>query len=104
MTASPNPVRPPAESPSWPFDWLWPYTHLARDFGAYARAVTRSTDAMEAIHAEADFGAKLFADMMRSYFDLAIAPWTAVASVMAERAEQAPPEAPPRPTRRRGGR
>ena len=102
MTASPNLARQPPEFPSWPFEGLSLYSHLARDFGAYAQAMTRCTDAMEAFHAEAEFGARLFADMMRGYFDLALAPWTAAASVMAERAEEAPPEAQPQPMRRRG--
>jgi hypothetical protein len=104
MAASPNKAHPTPEFPSWPFDCLSLYSQMARDFGAYAQTLTRCTDAMEAAHAEADLGVKLFADLMRGYFDLALAPWSAVAAAMAERAgdAEAQPEARPQPMRSRG--
>jgi hypothetical protein len=61
--------------------------------------MTRCTDAMEAARVEADFGAQIFADLMKGYFDLALAPWTAMATAMAEQAEQ--PQAPSRPAQSR---
>jgi hypothetical protein len=67
---------------------------MARDVGAYAQAMTQCTDAMEAAHVEGDFGVRLFADLMKGYFDLALAPWTAMILVMAETAEE-PPAQPP---------
>ena len=79
MAALPNQAPLGAEFPYWPFNYLSLCSQAARDFGAYAQAVTKSTDAMEAAHAEADFGAKLFADLMQGYFNLALAPWAAVA-------------------------
>lgn len=103
MAASPNQAFQAGEFPCWPFNCLTLYSQMARDFGAYTQAVTKSTDAMEAARAEADFGVKLFADLMQGYFDLALAPWTAVASVMAEHAvdARAAPEVQARPIRSR---
>ena len=103
MAASPNRTPQTPDFPLWPFDCLSLYSQMARDFGAYAQDMTRCTDAMEAARAEADFGVKLFADLMQGYFDLALAPWTAMASVMAEQAEGGRPE-PVAPTRPRSSR
>jgi hypothetical protein len=77
------------------------YTQMARDFGRYAQEMTQCTDAMEAARVEADFGASLFADLMKGYFDLALAPWVAIASVMAEQAEAPPTAALPKRPRAR---
>jgi hypothetical protein len=82
-----SPTRSQApEFPYWPFSCLSLYAQMARDFGGYAEAMARSTDAMEAARAEADFGVRLYADLMQGYWDLALAPWTAMASVVAESA------------------
>jgi hypothetical protein len=95
MAASPNRSLQAPEFPYWPYNCLSLYSHMARDFSRYAQAMTKSTDAMEAAHAEGDFGVRLFADLMQGYFDLALAPWTAMASMMAESAKdvQASPAA-----------
>jgi hypothetical protein len=91
MAASPYPAPQAPEFPYWPYNCLSLYTHMARDFSRYAQAMTKSTDAMEAARAEGDFGVRLFGDLMQGYFDLALAPWTAMASVMTERAGGAQP-------------
>lgn len=103
MAASPHQASHTPEFPYWPFNWLSVYSQVAHDFGNYTQAITRCTDAMEAARVEGDFGVRLFADLMQGYFDLALAPWTAVASVMAERAEHGPaPAVEPAPMRSRG--
>jgi hypothetical protein len=91
MAASPTQAPQAPEFPYWPFNCLSLYTHMARDFGRYTQAMTRSTDPLEATRAEADFGVRLYADLMQGYFDLALAPWTAMASVMAQRPETPEP-------------
>jgi hypothetical protein len=102
MAASIHQASQTPEFPYWPFSWLSVYSQMARDFGNYTQAMTRCTDAMEAARVEGDFGVRLFADLMRGYYDLALAPWTAVASVMAERAGDArAPAVEIRPTRSR---
>src|SRR5689334_10241232 len=87
------------EFPFWPFACLSLYTRMARDFGSCAEAVARSNDAMDAVRAETELGAKLFADLARGYYDLALAPWAAMAATMAEEmqaaAEEMPPARPP---------
>jgi hypothetical protein len=95
MAASPHRASGTPEFPYWPFNCLSLYSQMARDVGDYAQAMTRCTDAMEAARVERDFGVRLFADLMQGYFDLALAPWTAMAAVMAEAAEdvQAEPRA-----------
>jgi hypothetical protein len=95
MAASSYQHHQAPEFPFWPFSCLSLYTQMARDFGGYAEALTRSTDAMEAARAEADFGVRLFTDLMQGYYDLALAPWTAVAAAMAEPARGVPEAAPP---------
>jgi hypothetical protein len=102
MAASPHRASKASEFPYWPFNCLSLYTHMARDFGAYTQAMTQCTDAMEAAHVEGDFGVRLFADLMQGYFDLALAPWNAMISVMAETAEEAPAQPLIRLTRARG--
>lgn len=81
--------------PYWPFNWLSAYGQVARDFGRYAQALTQCTDAMEAARAEADFGLRLFDDLVQAYWALAAAPLTALASATA----QAPGAAELRPVR-----
>jgi hypothetical protein len=104
MAASPNQAQQAPEFPYWPYNCLSLYTHMARDFSRYAQAMTKSTDAMEAARAEGDFGVRLLTDLMQGYFDLALAPWTAMASVMAERAggAQAAPAVEARPMKSAG--
>lgn len=80
------------ETLSWPLGCLAVYNQVARDFGGYAQAMTQCTDAMEAVHVEAGFGIRLFTDLMRGYYDLAVAPWTALASVMAEELKEGGPQ------------
>lgn len=86
---APNRTVQDLEFPSWPFNCLSLYTHMARDFGRYAQAVTKSTDAVETARAEGDLGMRLFGDLMQGYYDLALAPWTAMVAVMAEHAQAA---------------
>jgi hypothetical protein len=104
MAATPNQAPQAPEFPFWPYNCLSLYAHMARDFGRYTQAVTKSTDAMQTARAEGDFGVRLFADLMQGYFDLALTPWTAMASVMAERAvdAQEAPAAEVRPIKARG--
>jgi hypothetical protein len=102
MAASPHRASEASEFPYWPFNCLSLYAHMARDVGAYAQAMTQCTDAMEAAHVEGDFGVRMFADLMQGYFDLALAPWNAMISVMAETAEEAPPQPLIRLARARG--
>jgi hypothetical protein len=87
-----------------PYNYLSLYTQMARDFSRYAQAMTKCTDAMEAARAEADFGARLFADLTQGYLELAMAPWAAMASAMTQRTEGAPaePTATVRPIKARG--
>jgi hypothetical protein len=87
MAASPRKAFEAPEFPYWPFNCLSLYAHMARDVGAYAQAMTGCTDAMEAARVEGDLGVRLFADLMQGYFDLTLAPWTAMVSVMAEASE-----------------
>ena len=98
--------RPEApEFPYWPFTCLSLYTRMARDFGGCAEAVARSNDAMDAMRAETDFGVKLYADLMKGWCDLALAPWTAMAGAMVEQMQDAVPPGPvasPRPRTPRG--
>jgi hypothetical protein len=77
MTA---PFRSPASTDYWPFDGLSLYTRMARDFGACAQALSQCTDAMEAMQAEAVLGMRLAEDLARAYADLALLPWTVMAS------------------------
>jgi hypothetical protein len=101
MAASSLRTSPFPEFPQWPFNCLALYTQMARDFSHYAEEMTRCTDAMEAARVEADFGAQIFADLMKGYFDLALAPWTAMASAMAEDVAAPPAASPPSRTRAR---
>ena len=84
-----------SEFPFWPFNCLSLYTQVMRDIGGCAEAVSRSNDAMDAVRAETDFGAKLFADLVKGYYDLALAPWTAMAAVMAKEMRGVALSAPP---------
>ncbi|HEY4029698.1 MAG TPA: hypothetical protein VGM25_05100 [Caulobacteraceae bacterium] len=86
--------RQASEFPVWPFDCLSLYTQVMRDFSGCAEAVSRSNDAMDAVRAETDFGAKLYADLMKGWYDLALAPWTAMAGVMAAQMRDAGAPAP----------
>lgn len=101
MTA-PSQPPPPVEAASWPFNCLCFYSHVARDFGRYAQAMSKTTDVMEAARAENDFGVRLFGDLMQAYYDLALAPWTMMASAMAQRAADVPPPAEIKTARPRG--
>jgi hypothetical protein len=98
MAESPTDPNRAPEFPFWPYNYMSLYSHMARDFSRYAQAASKSTDPMEAARAEGDFGMRLFTDLMQGYVDLALAPWTAMASVMAERAKAADP-APPAPAK-----
>jgi hypothetical protein len=94
------------EFPFWPFACLSLYTRVARDLGSCAEAVARSNDAMDAVRAETEFGAKVFADLARGYYNLALAPWTVMAAAVAEemQAASAPQVAATAPLRRPRGR
>ncbi len=101
--AEPNRTAPGPGLPYWPFNCLSLYTQMARDVGRYAQAMTTCTDTMEAARAEGELGVNLFSDWMKGYYDLALAPWTAMAAMMAERAAdgQPAPEPTPEPIRSR---
>jgi hypothetical protein len=96
MTASLRQTAQAPDFPLWPFDCLSLYTRMMRDVGDCAEAVSRSSDAMDAVRAEADFGVKLWSDLVKGYYDLALAPWTAMAAAMAEQMQDAGPAAPAR--------
>jgi hypothetical protein len=76
--------------PYWPFNALSLYIHMAQDFGRCAHALTGCASAAEAARTEGDFGLRLFGDLMQGYYDLALAPWTAMASVMAQQGKPTP--------------
>jgi hypothetical protein len=78
MAKTPTTTAPAPEFPSWPFSYMALYSHLARDFGRYAQTMTEATDAMQAIHAEGDYGANLYRDLMQGYYELALAPFNAM--------------------------
>ena len=90
-TPTDDPARAPA-FPSWPFNCLTLYAQIARDFGRYAQTVTKSTDVVETARAEGDLGVSLWSDLMKGYYDLALAPYKAMAAAMA--AQVAPDSAP----------
>ena len=85
------PRAPPPDYASWPFHWIAAYGQMTRNLGRYTGALLQSTDAMEAARAEADLGMTLFGDMARAYWELALAPWTAMASVMTQQAASMDP-------------
>jgi hypothetical protein len=97
MAESPNDTNRAPEFPYWPFNYMSLYSHMARDFSRYAQAASKSTDPMEAAGAEGDFGMRLFTDLMQGYYDLALAPWTAMAAIMTKGAQQAEPAAAAKP-------
>ena len=101
MAASSHRAPGAPEFPYWPFNCLSLYSQMARDVGAYAQAMTRCTDAIEAARVEGDLGVRLYADLMQGYVDLALAPWNAMLSVMAQAAPDAPAKPPARPVRAR---
>jgi len=74
----------PTGYPYWPFSGLALYTQVLRDLGSYTQALTQCTDAMEAMRAEGVLGLRLMDDMMRAYADLAVLPWTAMASALSQ--------------------
>ena len=94
MAASPYRAPGAPEFPYWPFNCLSLFSQMARDVGDCAQAMTQCTDAMEAVRVEQDFGVRLYSDLMQGYFELALAPWTAMATVMAETAADAPVRPP----------
>jgi hypothetical protein len=63
------------------------YSHVARDLEGCAEAVTHADDGVQALHAEADYGANLFRDLTQAYYDLALMPFTAMAGILAAQAE-----------------
>jgi hypothetical protein len=65
------------------------YRQMAQDFGRCAVDLSHSTDAVEAARAESEFGMRLLSDLMKGYYDLALAPFTAMTAVIAEQAESA---------------
>lgn len=93
MPVSPDQTSPSPEFPYWPFSFMSLYSQMARDFGRYAQSMTRCTDTLEAARAEGDFGVRLMGDLMQGYFDLALAPWMAMARVMAGQSLAAPEQA-----------
>ena len=94
-----DPARAP-DFPSWPFNWLSLYTHMAQDVGRYAQAVTKSTDPIETTRAEGDLGMRLWSDLMQGYYDLAMAPLTAMTSALAPPSETPPPPPQAKPARK----
>jgi hypothetical protein len=99
-TPTDDPARAPA-FPAWPFNYMSLYSHMAKDFGRYAQAVTKSTDPLETTRAEGDLGLRLWNDMMQGYYQLAIAPFMAMTTAMAQPpVKAAPPPAPVEPARK----
>ena len=87
---------PPHEFPSWPMNCLTYYRHLADDYARCVRALGKATDPAQAARAEGDYGVRVMHDMMQAWYDLALAPYTAMAKVMTAPtapvvAEQGPP-------------
>jgi len=98
-TPTDDPARAPA-FPSWPFNYMSLYAHMAKDFGRYAQAVTKSTDPLETTRAEGDLGLNLWNDMMKGYYQLALAPFMAMTTAMAQPVKAEPPPAPVEPVRK----
>jgi hypothetical protein len=80
---------PPHEFPSWPMNYLTYYRHLADDYARCVGALGKATDPAQAARAEGDYGVRVMHDMMQAWYDLALAPFTA----MAKAATAAPPQA-----------
>lgn len=80
MVASPNDSDPAPAFPAWPFTCLILYTHMARDVGRYAETLSQGADPAEVAWAQGDLGLGLWRDLMQCYFDLAMAPFTAMTS------------------------
>ena len=84
-------AHPPAphQFPYWPMECLLFYNQAMRDFVRYTRDMGRSTDPMQAAHAESDYGIRLWHDAMQAYYDLAVLPMK-LAAKAAERAAAHP--------------
>ena len=94
---TPNPESIPAHVlPYWPFSVLDVYQHLALDGDRYAKALTHVTNPADVLRADSDYGASLWRDLMLSYYELALAPFTAV---MNAASQASPPAAPKTPGR-----
>jgi hypothetical protein len=90
MAKPPVEAAPPVAFPFWPLSCMEFYLHAMRDFGRYNQAVTQSTDPMQTLRAEGDYGLSLWQDAMQAWFDLAVLPMT-----LAAKAAAATPVAPP---------
>jgi hypothetical protein len=89
--------QPPHAFPSWPLDCLTYYRHLADDYARCVGALSKATDPAQAARAEGDYGVRIMHDMMQAWYDLALAPFTAMTKVAssppAEVAAKEPPAA-----------
>jgi hypothetical protein len=100
MATPTNDSAPAPAFPSWPFNYMSLYTHMAKDFGRYAQAASKSTDPLEETRAEGDLSVRLWRDMMQGYYQLAMAPFNAMAATMAQPVNAAAPRAQAEPTRK----
>ena len=91
--AKPSVESAPPAFPFWPFSCLDFYRHAARDLGRCSQAMTRSTDAMQTLRAEGDYGLNLWQDVMQAYWDLAVLPMTLAAKAAASAQTDHPGEA-----------
>ena len=82
--------QPPHAFPSWPMSCLTYYRHLADDYARCVGALGKTIDPVQAARAEGDYGVSVMHDMIQAWYDLALAPFTA----MTKAARAAPPVAP----------
>lgn len=69
---------PPHAFPSWPMNCLTFYRRLADDYGRWVHALGTATDPAEAARAEGDYGVQMMHDVMQAWWDLALAPASAM--------------------------
>jgi hypothetical protein len=90
-----NEQAPPHEFPSWPLNCLAFYSHLANDYARCVGALGKATDPAQAARAEGDYGVRVMHDMMQAWYDLALAPLTAMTKAAAGAQAPSPAEDPP---------
>ena len=91
MVQSPAEPAPSVPFPFWPFSCLDFYRHAMRDFGRCSQALTQSTDPMQTLQAESDYGLSLWRDAMQAYWDIAVLPMTMAAKAATDAATAAQP-------------
>lgn len=70
--------------PAWPLNYLSFYRHLAEDYGRCIRALGQATDPVQAARAEGDYGVWVMHDLMQAWYDLALAPYSAMVKAASE--------------------